>query len=144
MNAALAVCPAGLPRRLAALVYDALLVFGLLFAATALLLPFTHGEAIRPGHYEYTFYLVLVCFLFYGWCWTHGGQTLGMQAWKIRAQARDGTAITWTQAGARFCAAILSWLPLGLGYWWMLIDRERLTWHDRMSSTVVVDTRGNG
>jgi len=35
-------------------------------------------------------------------------------------------------------------LPAGLGWWWMLVDRERLAWHDRLSGTriVLVPPRG--
>lgn len=129
---------AGLWRRLAALIYDALLLFGLLFAATSVLLPFTDGRAVASGNPLYTAYLAGVVFLFYGWCWTHGGQTLGMQAWRLCARQRDGHVMSWSRAGLRFVCAILSWLPLGLGYLWVLIDRDRLTWHDRLSGTEVV------
>jgi uncharacterized RDD family membrane protein YckC len=38
----------------------------------------------------------------------------------------------------RFLAAIVSWLPFGLGFWWQLWDRDGLTWHDRLSSTRLV------
>ena len=37
-----------------------------------------------------------------------------------------------------FCA-ILSWLPAGLGYFWQLWDTDKLTWHDRLSQTRVID-----
>lgn len=130
--------PAGLLRRLASIVYDALLLLASLFMATGLLLPFTGGEAVEPGNPFFSTYLLMICFFFYGWFWTHGGQTLGMRAWKIRIQQRSGAGITWRQAGLRFLTAIISWLVLGLGFLWMLVDRERLTWHDRCSGTVLV------
>ena len=41
----------------------------------------------------------------------------------------------------RLAAATLSWLAAGLGYFWMLIDRDRLTWHDRLSATRVIRSR---
>jgi uncharacterized RDD family membrane protein YckC len=129
---------AGLWRRLVALVYDALLLFGLLFTATAVLLPFTGGQAIATGNHLYSGYLLGVVFLFYGWCWTHGGQTLGMKAWRLCARDCGGRGMGWSQAALRFAFAALSWLPLGLGYLWLLVDRDRLTWHDRLSGTEVV------
>lgn len=132
--------PASPWRRFAAMFYDSLLLFGLLFAATAVLLPFTAGSAIAPGNLFYSLYLSAVCFLFYGWCWTHGGQTLGMRAWKIRLQDRDGRSLSWLRSLARFAAAALSWLPLGFGYWCMLFDREKRTWHDRITHTRVIRT----
>jgi uncharacterized RDD family membrane protein YckC len=35
-------------------------------------------------------------------------------------------------------AALLSISCGGLGYLWALVDKERLTWHDRISGTRVV------
>ncbi len=132
--------PAGLLRRLGALCYDGLLLFGVLFFATLLLLVLRHGMAIAPGNPWYFSYLVTVGYLFCGWFWTRGGQTLGMRAWRIRVLCRDGTALTWGRALWRYLLAWLALLPLGTGYFWMLIDREKLTWHDRGSRTVVVCT----
>lgn len=128
----------GLLRRLAAIFYDALLLLAVLFIATALAMLFTDGEAIRANHPLFTTYIFFVTFLFFAWFWTHGGQTLGMRAWRIRAQTRDGTAMSWSQALLRFMVAIASWGLLGLGFLWSLIDREKMTWHDRYSETVLV------
>ena len=133
---------AGLWRRLAAMVYDALLLAGLLFAATALLLPFTGGEAVigigTGGRFWYRIYLLAVVVLFFGWFWTRDGQTLGMKAWRLRVQDADGRPPDWPRALLRLAAALLALAPAGLGYWWMLVDRERKTWHDRLSGTEVV------
>ncbi len=41
-------------------------------------------------------------------------------------------------ASGRFIVAIISWLPAGLGFWWQLWDRDKLTWHDRVSGTRLV------
>lgn len=132
--------PAGLLRRLGALLYDSLLLFGVLFFATLILLVLRRGAALTPGDPWYFFYLIAVSYLFCGWFWTRGGQTLGMRAWRIRVQQRDGTALTWGIALMRYLLAWLALLPLGAGYFWMLIDREGLAWHDRGSRTVVVCT----
>ncbi len=130
--------PVGLPRRLAAAAYDALLLFGILFAATLLVLPFTGGQAIRPGNLLFAAYLLAVGFLFFGWFWTHGGQTLGMRAWRIELVSEDGTRVGWRQCLVRCAAALISWAALGLGFWWALWDPRGLTWHDRASRTRLV------
>jgi uncharacterized RDD family membrane protein YckC len=130
--------PAGLWRRLGAILYDGLLLFGVIFVATALLLPFTGGHAIAAGTWWYEAYLLILVFLFYGWCWTHGGQTLGMLALKIKVQQPDGSAISWRQALQRFLCALVSTAALGLGFLWILLDREKRAWHDRWSGTVLV------
>jgi uncharacterized RDD family membrane protein YckC len=132
--------PAGLWRRLGAILYDGLLLFGIIFVGTAVLLPFTGGQAIPASTLWYDAYLLVLAFLFYGWCWTHGGQTLGMLAWKIKVQQADGRSINWGQALLRFLGAVISAAALGLGFLWVLLDREKRAWHDRWSATVLVRT----
>lgn len=121
--------PASLPRRLAAIVYDGLLLLGVLVGATALALGLAvallGGEAIKAhnplvGNPFFQTYLLLVCFFFYGGFWIHGGQTLGMRAWRLRVQRRDGRGIGWWQALPRFLIGALwlgpvAWLHRGFG-----------------------------
>ena len=115
---AASVALAGLPCRLAAIVYDGLLLLGVLVGATALALGLAvaafGSEAVRlhnplTGNPFFRTYLLLVCFFFYGGFWTHGGQTLGMRAWRLRLQRRDGQGISWWQALLRFLIGSL-WL----------------------------------
>jgi uncharacterized RDD family membrane protein YckC len=42
------------------------------------------------------------------------------------------------QALLRFFSAAASLLCLGAGFWWMLFDKKKLTWHDRYSDSCVV------
>lgn len=122
----------GLPRRLAAIAYDTLLLMAVIFVVAALILPFTKSEAALRSA------VLFASFFFFGWFWTHGGQTLGMRAWRVRVQGHDGGPITWMQALLRFLAAILSWAILGAGFLWSLVDREGRTWHDIYSESVLV------
>ena len=124
-------------RRFAAVFYDFVLLIALFFVATALLLPFNAGEAFTRQQVFYPIYLLVISFVFYGWFWTHGGQTLGMRAWKIKVLTHDGQPINWTQAGLRFLAAIVSWLALGLGFVWIFFDKNHRAWHDQLSKTAV-------
>jgi len=135
--------PANLPRRLAALFYDSLLLLAVWFIATAILLPLTDGAAIRAGNPLFSTYLLFVSFFFYGWFWIHGGQTLGMRAWHLQLRNLRPGPITWLQALLRFMVAVPAGLLLGLGYLWMLVDRQKLTWHDRYSETCVVQLKEN-
>jgi uncharacterized RDD family membrane protein YckC len=125
----------GLVRRLAAIGYDSLLLSAVLFAATAVLLPFTGGEAIHSGNYFYLLYLIGCSYLYFAWQWTHGGQTLGMRAWKVRLQVLDSGQLDWTIASKRFLLAMLSWLFAGAGFLWALFDTDRLAFHDRYSGS---------
>lgn len=129
----------GLTRRLLAILYDSLLLLAVLYFATAILLPFTGGEAIAPRTPWYSAYLLLVSFLYFGGFWTHGGQTLGMRAWRVRLAPLEGEVVSWSQALARFLASLASWAPLGLGFVWALFDRKRMTWHDHLSRSILVD-----
>jgi uncharacterized RDD family membrane protein YckC len=123
---------------LAALAYDALLLAGLLFVFTMLLIFVRGGRAIGPGTLWYEASLVAVAFTFCGVSWTRGGQTVGMKAWRIRVVAKDASSLDWPHSALRFVASWLSLLPAGLGYWWALVDRERCCWHDRLSRTRVI------
>jgi uncharacterized RDD family membrane protein YckC len=76
--------------------------------------------------------------LFFVWFWTRSGQTLGMQSWRLRLEREDGRLIDWRTGLARLCLATVSFLCLGLGYWWILVDRDRRAWHDRLTATRVV------
>jgi uncharacterized RDD family membrane protein YckC len=125
----------GLFRRLLAIAYDCLLLAGVLFMATAALLLFTGGNAIHSGNYLYLLYLILCCHLYFCWQWTHGGQTLGMRAWKVRMITPAGGTISWRLASLHFSLALLSWLLLGGGFLWALVDAQGRTMHDRYSGT---------
>jgi uncharacterized RDD family membrane protein YckC len=124
-------------RRFAAICYDSLLLIAVLFAATAIVLPLNGGKAFSRDQLYYPGYLLAVSFFFFGWFWTHGGQTLGMRAWKIRVLTFDRQPLTWKQALARFCAALLSWGICGLGFLWIVFSREKRAWHDSLSKTGV-------
>jgi uncharacterized RDD family membrane protein YckC len=110
---------------------------------TALFLPFTGGEAITPQdsgvlEYIYRAALLVAIVLFFCVFWTRSGQTVGMLAWRLRVERSDGSLLTWGDALLRLAGACISLAALGLGYFWIWIDRDRLAWHDRWSRTRVV------
>lgn len=83
-------------------------------------------------------WLFLTGLLFFGWFWTHGGQTLGMRAWRVQLRREDGAALRWPQAAFRYALAWLAWLPLGAGVLWCLLDHRRQAAHDRLAGTEVM------
>ena len=132
----------GLIRRIAAMLYDALLVTALLFLATVPFIALRGGEAVERGdNLIYRSVLVLVVYAFFVGFWTRSGRTLGMQSWRLRLETADGRVPSLGRATLRFFAALLSWLPLGLGFVWQLWDPQGLTWHDRISGTRIVHYR---
>jgi uncharacterized RDD family membrane protein YckC len=129
----------GLRRRLAAMFYDTLLVAALLFMASIPFIAMRGGEAVEAGDsLWYRVILAVVIYLFFVGFWSIPGRTLGMQSWGLQLETRDGKIPSAAAASLRFFAALLSLLPLGLGFLWQIWDRENLTWHDRISKTRLV------
>ena len=160
---------AGALRRLAAALYDAVLLLALAVLVTLLLLALNGGAAITRaavGRWEYAYVALLfaVVAAYYGVAWTRSGETLGMKAWRIRVEGGDDARLRWRAALIRLaCAAPLyvlalggvlafvarlgGWplltaccLPLAVSYAWLLAG-GRGTLHNRWSRTRVVRTR---
>ena len=124
----------GLLRQFMAIFYDSFLLFSVLYLATALAYPITHGQKSL----FFQIYLLTVCFFYFAWSWLHGGQTLGMKAWRIQLQSNKDKPITKQQVLLRFSMAIVSWLALGMGFFWAIFDKQRRTWHDWVSDTHLI------
>ena len=152
--------PAPLKNRLLCMVYEAMLLFGVLFIATWLfstLLQQRHALYLRDALQDWLF---VVLGLYFGWFWPHGGKTLAMKTWRIRVVSRDGQALRWPRALLRYGLAwgwllpglalarvidaqgwMLLLLPaLNLVLWAMaaLLDRDRQFLHDRLAGTRIV------
>ncbi|MCL7929425.1 RDD family protein [Halomonas llamarensis] len=141
------VWPAPLPRRLGALIYDGFLVAAIWIAVAVAHVAFFRfvvgqgAEEIGTSGVEvWTLRLLLVCSAigFFAFSWTRGGMTLGMQSWRLRVETVDGYSITVWQSVVRCLVAWVSFTALGLGYWWVLFDRERRSWPDLVSGTRTV------
>jgi uncharacterized RDD family membrane protein YckC len=123
------------------MVYDLILLIAVLLLATAPLLLLTGGRAIAHGNLLYDGWLLLVCWGYFCWQWVHGGQTLGMKAWRVRVVRRNHETLRWSHASLRFLHALFLLLPLGAGLWWMIVDRDRLALYDRTSGTALFHYR---
>lgn len=130
---------AGLLRRFGAILYDALLVVALLILASIPFVAVRGGQIVEPDdNLFYQLCMLLVIYLFFIGFWARKGRTLGMQSWGMQLETDGGQKVNVTTASLRFVAAIVSWLPLGLGFAWQLWDRDGLSWHDRLSRTRLV------
>ena len=149
----------GFFKRIVVLIYDALLLVGVTLVGYMLIFSIL---SVLPNSFEQSIagkalklvYLIGVSFSFYAWFWTHGGQTLGMKVWNLYLIDAHGKFLSWPQAAFRYCLAILSWagiagilwaagidrwyLTIGLGFSWIIIDRNNLAWHDVLSGTKIV------
>ena len=128
--------PAGLLRRVGAMVYDALVVVALVMVTLFLLTGLNRFEAVHGPWVNAILFLEI--YAFFAFFWVRRGQTLGMLAWRLRVQNPGGVPITLTQATLRFIGALLALATLGLGYLWLYVDPQRRTWPDLLSSSEVV------
>ena len=67
------------------------------------------------------------------------GQTIGKKIMGIKVVSTSGGKLDWLKAFIRAISKILSTIPLGLGYFWMLWDDKSQTWHDKIADTIVVE-----
>ena len=125
----------GLFRHLMVMVYDLLLLLSSLLLATFPIVALNGGEAIGQGNPFFIAYLFVVSFGFYGWFWTHGGQTLGMCSWRVFLRSQTHSPVSWQQAFLRFAVSLIAWLPLGLGIWWQYLGKDNVSWPDTLSGT---------
>ena len=130
----------GLARRLAAALYEALLVVALMFIATFPFLAFfgdsTHGW--RRNLLQA--WILFVVGAYFVWFWKRG-QTLPMKTWHMRLVRYDGAPVGTGRAVHRYVLGILGTAALGLGFLWALVDRDRQFLHDRLAGTALIDSR---
>ena len=124
--------------RLAAMVYELLLVVAVVFVASFLIIPVV-GELQAPWQrHLLQVYLLAVLFAYFSAFWLRSGQTLAMKTWRIRLVTVDGGRPTLKHAALRFVLALAGLLLAGAGFWWALFDRDRQFLHDRIAGTRLV------
>lgn len=131
---------AGLRRRLAALVYEALLLLGvlaLLFLIPQLIYSMVFERAAAGWFSWLHIAVALGAYFLYYWC--RSGQTLAMQTWRLRlVTADEGKPVPWRRGLLRYALAWPSVWLFGAGLWWALIDRDRQFAHDRLAGTAII------
>ena len=154
----------GLSRRLAAFVYEGMLLFGVLMLAGFLYSSLTQQRHALQGKTGLQVFLFVVLGIYFIWFWSRGGQTLAMKAWHLRLVDRTGAPLTQKRALLRYLLAWLWFVPAwatahfsgvqggaamtGLmsvgvlayaGLTWLRADRQ--FWHDAVCGTRVIDWR---
>jgi uncharacterized RDD family membrane protein YckC len=117
--------------RLVAAIIDGIIV-GIVGGILSLVLGSTLGSVVN----------LILGLAYYGYLeGSPSGQTVGKKAMNIRViDFAGGGPIGPGRALLRYVGRILSAIPCGLGYFWMLWDSEKQTWHDKIATTVVVPT----
>ena len=165
-NADVLLPPASALKRGLAITYDGLISIAVLLVITWIYTMLA-GQLTGWDKYEQmaeagqihgspglTFTLFLVLYLFFAYFWTRGGQTLGMQVWRVRIQNLDGVSVSWSQALRRYVtAAAVVFLALLAGYYLgtisllfsipaivaLFLPINGLSLTDRLSDSVVVE-----
>lgn len=125
-------------RRLISLVYESLLLCGVVFFAALLFLGIGGGAPSGWLRHVFQIYLFLVTGIYLVASWRRRGQTLAMQTWKLRLVGASGGRITVRQGIVRYVCAWPSLALGGIGILYALIDRDRQFLHDRLAGTKIV------
>jgi uncharacterized RDD family membrane protein YckC len=124
----------GLLRRLAAMLYEALLLAAVAFFAAWLFFFASGGRDATAGWARHLLQLFILAVFaaYFLWCWLRGGQTLAMKAWRIRL-----VDVTPKKAFLRFLLAVV-FFPVTI--LWALVDKDRQFLHDRLAGTRLIKT----
>ena len=135
--------PAGFLKRVLALVYDSLLI-GAIVLVLSLLLVFVNGGYPESGSFVsfiQFFILVFAGPIFYSYFWiANKGQTTGMQAWKIQLVTIDETELNIKKTLLRCLISTISFACFGMGYLWILYDKDNLSCSDILTKTKIIRT----
>lgn len=71
------------------------------------------------------------------WVFT-GGYTIGKWVMGVRIVRLDGHRLTIGRALIRYFMMLVSGIALFLGFIWVLVDKRRQTWHDKVARTCVI------
>lgn len=129
-------CQCPLWRRLAAILYDSLVVLALWVIVAALAMV-AAGGTVEPRSLWFQVLLLVATWSYFAGFWIGGGQTVGMRAWQICLLA-GRQPVTGRTTVVRFAMAWVSALTLGAGFIAALWHPRRETWHDRVSGTRLV------
>lgn len=161
-------------ERVIAIVYDGMLILALLFLVGTVLtvigtlLTMQTGTESSQAQSLPTWYhnfimtpsFVLTLVGFYGLFWRRGGQTLGMQTWRLKTVNNSGHLLTWGQSFKRILAACLipllcgiigslfggsrgllllsAFIGLMFNYMFCLFNRRGLAVQDMLSNTITL------
>ena len=154
----------GLARRMAAFLYEGVLLFGVVMIAGLVFSLVTQQRHALQGRWGMMLFLFAVLGVYFTWFWSRGGQTVAMKAWHIRLLTADGNPVSRPRALARYMLAWLWFLPATAAVYgaglhgksaimaalftgvlayaaliWLRPDRQ--FWHDVVCGTRLVDCK---
>ena len=150
-------------RRFASMMYEGVLLFGVVFVAGYLLDTLTPSRSDLTLRHARQVWLFLAICAYFVLCWRRGGQTLPMKAWNIRLISADGGQLSMRQMIVRYVcmwllpvgAALVVWALAEIIGWpsvrmlivaapfavflptWFILGGQ--FWHDKMARTLLID-----
>ena len=154
-----------LRRRFACMLYEAVLLFGVVMTAAYLYSSLTQQRHALQGSGGLQLFLFVVLGIYFAGFWSRSGQTLAMKTWHIRLQTTQGNPPSQTRALARYMVSWTWFLPAlasahlsgiqsvaafagivaaGMLAYAMLarLRADRQFLHDVLCGTQLIDTRG--
>lgn len=151
-------------RRMACMVYEGILLFGVLWAAGMVYGVATQQRHALVGSTGLQAFVALVLAAYFVYFWSRSGQTLAMQTWHIKLVGVDGKRVTPLRA---LCRHVLAWqwfvpalaslhfanvhggwptfwaVGLGMATYaaLTLLRPDRQYWHDAVCRTRLINTR---
>jgi len=102
------------------------------------------GGGGEPTGYEWIIQVIsiVISWLYYAGLESSSQMgTLGKRLLGLKVTDLEGQPIGFGRATGRYFGKILSAIPLGLGFFMMLADEKKQTWHDKMAGCLVVKER---
>jgi uncharacterized RDD family membrane protein YckC len=117
----------GLALRLAAMTYEAVLLFGVVFIVGYLVLALAQWTYPLRDHQRWVLQSALFVAIgaYFVWCWARGGQTLAMKTWRLRVVGPNGGPIGWRTAVLRY---LLAWHLFAPGIAYVAVFRTHAAW----------------
>lgn len=135
---AIAAPTASLRTRLAAMVYESLLVVAVVFIAGFVFIGISGDAQTGWKHIVFQVFLLGIVFAYFSIFWRRSGQTLAMKTWRIKLVDREGKLISLQRALLRFGLALVGLSLLGVSIVWAWFDRDRQFLHDRLAKTRLI------
>lgn len=127
-------------RRLAAMFYESLLLFGVVFIAGYLFDTLTQSRHALYLRHERQLWLFFVLGVYFVYFWTHGGQTLAMKTWHLKVIQSNGQPISLATAVIRYPLALVFTFT-GVAFFYSFFDKNGQYPHDRLLNTLLVSSK---
>jgi uncharacterized RDD family membrane protein YckC len=90
----------------------------------------SHGVAVFVGILPVLYFLIPTAVV---------GRTVGKEVMGLRVvRWPSGTRLGFPRGVLRFFAYFVALVPLGAGFLWIIVDRDRRGWHDHIAGSAVV------